>query len=450
MRSSTTPRAPSTGARTSTRRARLACDFTGKHPEITHTRFGALRLKDAHLRSAARYHRQPARHRDRPSGGARARACERSRRSRSRIDLSGEGLHRRGYRAQAGEAPLRENLAAGILLRAGWPEKCAAAARIPRSDVRLGHARDRSGDDRGERRARSRAATTSDSSAGWGTTAPRGNGEARRAGARATAGASRCAGSMSDGSRARGRARERGARGRRVRSRPSTTRRAARRAAGETRGPGIPRHQPAVRRAPRRSGRGARADESSSAACCASTSRAGMPRSSPARPMRDSSWDCAPSACTRSGTARSNAGCCACMSPRRPRSRCCTPAQRAHRRERSRSRRARRCSATASRRTSSSSRAWATARARELLPPVRRRHARVFVRHRPVRRGRRQRRVWLYVQEYARAENHRARSGATPAQRGAGGAAGCDRHCPWNASTCASGARSRAATSTRS
>ena len=24
----------------------LACDFTGKHPEITHTRFGALRLKD--------------------------------------------------------------------------------------------------------------------------------------------------------------------------------------------------------------------------------------------------------------------------------------------------------------------------------------------------------------------------------------------------------------------
>ena len=25
----------------------LACDFTGKHPTITHTRFGALRLKDA-------------------------------------------------------------------------------------------------------------------------------------------------------------------------------------------------------------------------------------------------------------------------------------------------------------------------------------------------------------------------------------------------------------------
>ena len=46
------------------------------------------------------------------------------------LDLSGEGLHRRGYRTQAGEAPLRENLAAGILLRAGWPEKCGNAAEF--------------------------------------------------------------------------------------------------------------------------------------------------------------------------------------------------------------------------------------------------------------------------------------------------------------------------------
>jgi 23S rRNA (guanine2445-N2)-methyltransferase / 23S rRNA (guanine2069-N7)-methyltransferase len=37
------------------------------------------------------------------------------------IDLSGDSLHRRGYRGAAGEAPLKENVAAGILLRAGWP-----------------------------------------------------------------------------------------------------------------------------------------------------------------------------------------------------------------------------------------------------------------------------------------------------------------------------------------
>ncbi len=44
------------------------------------------------------------------------------------IDLSGESLHRRGYRAAAGEAPLKENVAAGLLLRAGWPQLVADGA----------------------------------------------------------------------------------------------------------------------------------------------------------------------------------------------------------------------------------------------------------------------------------------------------------------------------------
>lgn len=37
------------------------------------------------------------------------------------IDLSGESLHKRGYRLAAGAAPLKENLAAAILTRANWP-----------------------------------------------------------------------------------------------------------------------------------------------------------------------------------------------------------------------------------------------------------------------------------------------------------------------------------------
>ncbi len=37
------------------------------------------------------------------------------------LDLSGGGLHRRGYRLEGGEAPLKENLAAAILMRADWP-----------------------------------------------------------------------------------------------------------------------------------------------------------------------------------------------------------------------------------------------------------------------------------------------------------------------------------------
>ncbi|HET8882707.1 MAG TPA: bifunctional 23S rRNA (guanine(2069)-N(7))-methyltransferase RlmK/23S rRNA (guanine(2445)-N(2))-methyltransferase RlmL, partial [Solimonas sp.] len=38
------------------------------------------------------------------------------------LDLAGESLHRRGYRARGVEAPLKENLACAILVRAGWPE----------------------------------------------------------------------------------------------------------------------------------------------------------------------------------------------------------------------------------------------------------------------------------------------------------------------------------------
>ena len=46
------------------------------------------------------------------------------------LDLSGDGLHRRGYRLEGGPAPLKENLAAAILLRAGWPDLAAQGAPL--------------------------------------------------------------------------------------------------------------------------------------------------------------------------------------------------------------------------------------------------------------------------------------------------------------------------------
>jgi 23S rRNA (guanine2445-N2)-methyltransferase / 23S rRNA (guanine2069-N7)-methyltransferase len=107
----------------------LACDFSGRHPEITHTRFGALRLKDAicdQLRDVTGS--RPDIATDRP--GVRVHAHANGPNVTVSIDLSGEGLHRRGYRAQAGEAPLRENLAAGVLMRAGWPEKSKTASEF--------------------------------------------------------------------------------------------------------------------------------------------------------------------------------------------------------------------------------------------------------------------------------------------------------------------------------
>lgn len=38
------------------------------------------------------------------------------------LDLSGQSLHRRGYRSATGQAPLKENLAAAILMRSRWPQ----------------------------------------------------------------------------------------------------------------------------------------------------------------------------------------------------------------------------------------------------------------------------------------------------------------------------------------
>ncbi|MDX2493731.1 MAG: bifunctional 23S rRNA (guanine(2069)-N(7))-methyltransferase RlmK/23S rRNA (guanine(2445)-N(2))-methyltransferase RlmL, partial [Desulfuromusa sp.] len=46
------------------------------------------------------------------------------------IDLSGDSLHRRGYRIDGVHAPLKENLAAAILIRADWSEICAAGGAL--------------------------------------------------------------------------------------------------------------------------------------------------------------------------------------------------------------------------------------------------------------------------------------------------------------------------------
>jgi 23S rRNA (guanine2445-N2)-methyltransferase / 23S rRNA (guanine2069-N7)-methyltransferase len=110
-------------------RGTLACDFTGRHPTFTHSQFGAVRLKDAivdALRDATGV--RPDIDRERPH--VRVHAHAHGTRITLSLDLSGESLHRRGYRTAAGEAPLKENVAAGILLRAGWPELAAKGAEF--------------------------------------------------------------------------------------------------------------------------------------------------------------------------------------------------------------------------------------------------------------------------------------------------------------------------------
>src|SRR6056297_995243 len=46
------------------------------------------------------------------------------------LDLSGDSLHRRGYRLSGTQAPLRETSAAGMLLKAGWPEIAAKGGAL--------------------------------------------------------------------------------------------------------------------------------------------------------------------------------------------------------------------------------------------------------------------------------------------------------------------------------
>jgi 23S rRNA (guanine2445-N2)-methyltransferase / 23S rRNA (guanine2069-N7)-methyltransferase len=99
----------------------LAVECTATRASITHTHYAALKVKDAvvdQLRDLTGTRPSvdlaaPDLRIDLHLAGDEAVLS---------LDLSGGGLHRRGYRLEAGAAPLRENLAAAILLLARWPE----------------------------------------------------------------------------------------------------------------------------------------------------------------------------------------------------------------------------------------------------------------------------------------------------------------------------------------
>ena len=99
----------------------LAVDFHGSSEAVRHTRFGAQRVKDGVV-DYMRAQGQPRPAVDTTAPDLRINAVLAGGRLRLSIDLSGESLHRRGYRQGGGRAPLKENLAAGILWLAGWPE----------------------------------------------------------------------------------------------------------------------------------------------------------------------------------------------------------------------------------------------------------------------------------------------------------------------------------------
>lgn len=97
----------------------FAVDFHSQGSQITHSHFGALKVKDA----LVDYFRLQCG--TRPSVNKAAPQIlinvyvYRDQATVS-LDLSGQALHRRGYREESVLAPLKENLAAALLLRAGW------------------------------------------------------------------------------------------------------------------------------------------------------------------------------------------------------------------------------------------------------------------------------------------------------------------------------------------
>lgn len=103
----------------------LAVDAHVSGPAITHARYAAQRVKDAVVDTLR------GRGGERPdvdleSPDLRLNLVVRANKAGASkailsVDLGGAPLHRRGWRRMQNEAPLKENLAAAVLLRGGWP-----------------------------------------------------------------------------------------------------------------------------------------------------------------------------------------------------------------------------------------------------------------------------------------------------------------------------------------
>ena len=105
----------------------LAVDAGGTNAELRNTQFTAVRVKDAIAdRFVQRSGIRPSV--DTADPDLRINVVVHNEKATVSLDLSGTALHRRGYREQGlqVEAPMKETLAASVLLLAGWPEIASA------------------------------------------------------------------------------------------------------------------------------------------------------------------------------------------------------------------------------------------------------------------------------------------------------------------------------------
>jgi 23S rRNA (guanine2445-N2)-methyltransferase / 23S rRNA (guanine2069-N7)-methyltransferase len=99
----------------------LAVDAHVSGQALTHERYAAQRVKDAVV-DVLRARTGVRPDVDIHAPDLRLNLVVRKGRAILSVDLGGGPLHRRGWRAQQGEAPLKETLAAAVLLRGGWPQ----------------------------------------------------------------------------------------------------------------------------------------------------------------------------------------------------------------------------------------------------------------------------------------------------------------------------------------
>ena len=99
----------------------FAVSFSAKRNKaITHTHFGALKVKDAIVdQMRSKFHKRPDIDTHNPD--IRINVYLDGKLATLSLDLSGDSLHKRGYRQATLAAPMKENLAAALLIRSDWP-----------------------------------------------------------------------------------------------------------------------------------------------------------------------------------------------------------------------------------------------------------------------------------------------------------------------------------------
>jgi 23S rRNA (guanine2445-N2)-methyltransferase / 23S rRNA (guanine2069-N7)-methyltransferase len=107
----------------------FAVHLDSAQSQVSHSHFGALKVKDAIVdRLRERTGDRPDVRTERPDVQVHVWLLRDE--ATVSIDLAGESLHRRGYREQVSAAPLKENLAAALLMRAGWPQIAAEGGAL--------------------------------------------------------------------------------------------------------------------------------------------------------------------------------------------------------------------------------------------------------------------------------------------------------------------------------